>query len=88
MHSAKKLQVIGLHRPNLRLVENHPKSALYVRLWTRLLTALHESRKKEAAHVVRRHRDLIQNFKAIEFPGRGDALKTDARPSTRAVRHD
>jgi hypothetical protein len=70
MHSVNKLRVIGARQPNLCSTEDHPRPALAVRIWTRLLAALHESRKQEAARVVRRHRDLIQNFEAIELPGR------------------
>jgi hypothetical protein len=71
MHSVKKLPVIGARRPNLRSTENHPKPAPGVRIRIRLLAALHESRQQEAARVIRRYRDLIQNFEAIELPGRG-----------------
>jgi ferric-dicitrate binding protein FerR (iron transport regulator) len=71
MHSVNRSRVTGAHRPNLWSTENHPRPALGVRIWTRLLAALHESRKQEAARVIRRHRDLIQNFQAIELPGRG-----------------
>ena len=49
MHSVNKLRVIGARRPNLWSTENHPRPALGVRIWTRLLAALHESRKQEAA---------------------------------------
>jgi len=78
MHSVNKLRVIGARRPNLWSTENHPRPALGVRIWTRLLAALHESRKQEAARVIRRHRDLIQNFQAIELPGRGMDRKNHA----------
>jgi len=71
MHSVNRSRVTGAHRPNPWSTENHPRPALGVRIWTRLLAALHESRKQEAARVIRRHRDLIQNFRAIELPGRG-----------------
>jgi len=78
MHSVEKSRVIGARRPSLWPTENHPQPALGVRIWTWLLAALHESRKQEAARVIRRHRDLIQNFQAIELPGRGDGAKTNA----------
>jgi hypothetical protein len=39
---------------------------------------LHESREQEAARVIRRHRDLIQNFQSIELPGRGMDPKNHA----------
>jgi hypothetical protein len=71
MHSVNRSRVTGAHRPNLWSTENHPRPALGVRIWTRLLAALHESRKQEAARVIHRHRDLIQNFEALEIPGRG-----------------
>jgi hypothetical protein len=78
MHSVNKLRVIGAHWPNLWSTENHPRPALGARIWTRLLAALHESRKQEAARIIRRHRDLIQNFQAIELPGRRMDPKTHA----------
>ena len=78
MHSLDKLRVIGAHWPTLRSTGSHPRPALGARIWTRLLAALHESRKQEAARVIRRHRDLIQNFQAIELPGRGMDPKTHA----------
>ena len=37
-----------------------------------------ESREQEAARVIRRHRDLIQNFQSIELPGRGMDPKNHA----------
>jgi hypothetical protein len=77
MHSVK-LRVIGARRPNLWSAENHPRPSLRVRIWTRLLAALHESRKQEAARVIRRHRDLIQNFQGIELPVCGMDPKTHA----------
>jgi hypothetical protein len=76
MHSINKLRVIGACRANLRSTENHSRPALGARIWTRLLAALHESRKQEAARLIRRHRDLIQNFQAIELPCRGTDSKT------------
>jgi len=78
MHSVNKLRVTGPHRPSLWSTEGHPRPALGVRIWTWLLVALHESREQEAARVIRRHRDLIQNFQAIELPGRGMDPKTHA----------
>jgi hypothetical protein len=78
MPSTQKLRIIDAHRPSLGSAENHSKPALGVRIWTRLLAALHESREQEAARVIRRHRDLIQNFQAIELPGRGMEPKTHA----------
>jgi hypothetical protein len=77
MHSVNRLRVTGAHRANLWSTEN-PRPALGVRIWTWLLAALHESRRQEAARVIRRHRDLIQNFEAIELPGRGMDPKNHA----------
>jgi len=78
MHSVNKLRVTGAHRPNLWSTEDHPRPALGVRIWTWLLVALHESREQEAARVIRQHRDLIQNFRSIELPGRGMDPKNHA----------
>jgi len=78
MHSVNRLRVTGAPRPHLWSTENRPRPALGVRIWTRLLAALHESRRQEAARVIRRHRDLIQNFQAIELPGRGMDPKNHA----------
>jgi len=78
MHSVNKLRAIGARRANLRSTESHSRAAPGARIWTWLLAALHESRKQEAARVIRRHQDLIQNFQAIELPGRGMDPKTHA----------
>jgi hypothetical protein len=78
MHSVNRLRVTGAPRAHLWSTENRPRPALGVRIWTRLLAALHESRRQEAARVIRRHRDLIQNFQAIELPGRGMDPKNHA----------
>ena len=72
MPSTHEWRITDAHRSSSGSPEGHPKPALAVRIWTTLLAALHESRKQEAARVIRRHRDLIQNFQAIELPGRGD----------------
>ena len=69
MSSTHELRVMDAHRSSPGSTEGHPKPALAVRIWARLLAALHESREQEAAHVIRRHRDLIQNFQAIELSG-------------------
>ena len=42
MHSVNRSRVTGAHRPNLWSTENHPRPALGVQIWTRLLAALHE----------------------------------------------
>jgi hypothetical protein len=78
MHSVNRLRVTGVHRPNLWSTEDRPRPALGVRIWTWLLAALHESRRHEAARVIRRHRDLIQNLQAIELPGHGMDPKNHA----------
>jgi hypothetical protein len=78
MPSIHELRVIEAHRSSPGSTEGHPKPALAVRIWAGLLAALHESREQEAARVIRRHRDLIQNFQAIELPGRGMDSKTHA----------
>jgi len=78
MHSVNKLRVAGARRSSLWSTESHPLPALAVRIWTWLLAALHESRRQEAARVIRRHRDLIQNFQAVAFPGRGMDPKNHA----------
>jgi len=76
MPSTHELQISDAHRSSSGSTEGHPKPALAVRIWARLLAALHESREQEAARVIRRHRDLIQNFQAIELPGRRDGTIT------------
>ena len=78
MHSVNKSRVTGAHRPNLWSTEDHPRPAPGARIWTWLLAALHEQREQEAARVIRRHRDLIQNFQSIELPGRGTDPKNPA----------
>jgi hypothetical protein len=71
MPSTHELRIIDAHRSSSGSTEGQAKPALAVRIWARLLVALHESREQEAARVIRRHRDLIQNFEAIELSGRG-----------------
>lgn len=71
MPSIHELRIMDAQRPSPGPTEGHPKPALAVRIWAGLLTALHESREQEAARLIRRHRDLIQNFEAIELFGRG-----------------
>ena len=78
MHSVNKSRVTGAQRPNLWSTEDHPRPALGARIWTWLLAALQEQREQEAARVIRRHRDLIQNFQSIELPGRGMDPKNHA----------
>jgi len=71
MPSIHELRIIDAHRASPGSTEGHPKPALAVRIWAGLLAALHESREQKAARVIRRHRNLIQDFQAIEFSGRG-----------------
>jgi len=78
MHSVQKLLATGVYRPTRRSTESRPRPVLGVRIWKRLLAALHESRRQEAARVIRRHRDLVQNFQAIELSGPGIDRKTHA----------
>ncbi|MEP6838178.1 MAG: hypothetical protein ABJA75_09005 [Bradyrhizobium sp.] len=75
MQRSKGGGIIGTYPPDLWPSEGHPKPALYARMWARVLAALHESRKDEAARVIRRHRELIDNFQAIELPGPKDSFK-------------
>ena len=46
------------------------RTTLGIRIRTWLIAVLHESRSQEAQQAIRRHRDLIQNFQAIELGGR------------------
>ena len=69
MQRSKGAGVLGTYPPDLWPIETHPKPALCARMWAGLLAALHESRKDEAARVIRRHRELIENFEAIELSG-------------------
>jgi hypothetical protein len=66
-----ELRILDAQRASPGPTESYPKPALAVRIWAGLLTALRESREQEGARVIRRHRDLIQNFEAIELSGRG-----------------
>ena len=75
MQRSKGAGIIGTYPPDLWPIEGHPKPALYARIWARVLAALHESRKDEAARVIRRHRELIDNFQVIELPGPEDSFK-------------
>jgi hypothetical protein len=68
MPSTHELRIIDAQRARSGPTRSYPKPALAVRIWAGLLAALHESRKQEAARVIRRHRDLIQNFEALELP--------------------
>jgi hypothetical protein len=78
MHSVNKLLRAGVHRPDPRSTESHPRPAPGVRIWARLIAALHESRRQEAQRLICLHRDLIQNFQAIELAGCGVDPRTDA----------
>jgi hypothetical protein len=78
MQRSKGTGIIGTSAPDLWPIEGHPKPALYAQMWARVLAALHESRRDEAARVIRRHRELIDNFEAIELSAPGDGVKADA----------
>jgi len=60
-----------IRRPALciRILTRLPLTRL---LLTRLLTALHDSRTKEAAGVVWRHRDFRRNFRSMEHADRAN----------------
>ena len=77
MQRSKGAGIIATSPPDLWPIEGHPKPALYARMWARVLAALHESRKDEAAREIRRHRELIDNFQAIELPGSRGGFKAD-----------
>ena len=68
MQRSKGTGIIVTYPPDLWPGEGHPKPALYARIWAAVLAALHESRRGEAARVIRRHRELIDNFQTIELP--------------------
>jgi hypothetical protein len=78
MPSSKRVGIIGAHRSDVWLLESDQKPALSARIWAGLLTALHESRKQEAARMIRRHREFIENFQAIELPGDKNRRKANA----------
>lgn len=78
MLSSKWVGIIGAHRTDIWLLQRLPKPARHARIWAGLLAALHESRKKEAARVIRRHREIIDNFRAIGLSGSKQGLKADA----------
>ena len=70
MQRSKGGGIIATCPPDLWSIESQPKPALYARIWAGVLAALHESRRDEAARVIRRHRELIDNFEAIELSAR------------------
>jgi hypothetical protein len=78
MPFSKRVGIIGAHRSDIWLLESPSKPALRPGIWARLLAALHESRKKEAAWVIYRHRELIGNFQSIELLRSQDGLNADA----------
>jgi hypothetical protein len=78
MHPVNKLPVANARQPDPRSTEGRPRPAPGVRIWAWLIAALHESRRQEAQRLICRHRDLIQNFQAIELPGRGAKPKSHA----------
>ena len=56
MQRSKGGGVMATCSPDLWSIEGQPKPALYARIWVAVLAALHESRRGEAARVIRRHR--------------------------------
>ena len=78
MQRSKGAGIIAACPPDLWSIQDRRKPALYARIWAAVLAALHESRRGEAARVIRRHRELIDNFQAIELSGPKDELKADA----------
>jgi len=67
MHARMKVEVVAVSVPSPRPIANQSKPRLLTRIWTGLLAALHDSRRREAARVIHRHRDLIQDHHAIEL---------------------
>jgi len=56
--------------------------ALHIRIWSKLLRALHESRSKKAAQVVWRRREFVQDFADIQLCGRGASSRPERHPSS------
>jgi len=71
MNSRGKAADTGSKKPD-SLPPPIRRPALCVRILTRLLTALHDSRTKEAAGVVWRHQELRKNFQSMEHPERAN----------------
>jgi hypothetical protein len=67
MNSRREAADTGLEKPD-NLPPSTRRPALRVRILTRLLTALHDSRAREAAGVVWRHQDFRINFQSTEHP--------------------
>jgi hypothetical protein len=80
MHLREKSAAVGNHKLTWSF-PIHSRRALHLRIWSRLLRALQESRSKEAAEVIRRHPDFIQNFRDIDLSGRSDSSKSERRQS-------
>ena len=78
MPSSKRAGMIGAYQSDSWLLESPSKPALRAGIWARLLAALHESRKKEAARVICRHRELVGNFQSIELLRGQDGRSADA----------
>ena len=57
---------------------------LYVRIWRRILAALHDWRSKEAQRVIRYHRHLGPDAQGIQLPRSGTAR--DRGPMLRSSR--
>ncbi len=78
MPSSKRAGIIGAYRSDTWLLKSPSRPTLRRGIWARVLAALHESRNKEAARVIFRHRELIGNFRSIELLRRQDGLNADA----------
>ena len=78
MPSSKRAGIIGAYQPDIWLLESPSRPVPRAGIWARLLAALHESRKKEAARVIFRHRELVGNFRSIELLRGQDGLNADA----------
>lgn len=66
MNAPVKTADSGLSLPLSRKVASPSKPSWLVRIWLGVLRSLQESREKEAARLIRRHRDLIQDRNPIE----------------------
>ena len=75
-----KSAAVGPFKPT-RPIRIRSRPALHIRIWPKLLRALHESRSKKAAHVVWRHREFVQAFADIQLSGRGDSSRPERHPS-------
>lgn len=67
MHARRKVRVVAVSEPSPRPIANQSKPSRLARIWSGLLAALHDSRRQEAARLIHRHRDLIQDRNAIDL---------------------